>query len=1318
MEASTAELDRQIRQQEVVAELGQQALETDDVGQLLRDAAAAVAETLDTDYCDVLELLAAEDGALLRAGVGWRDGLVGSAVVSAAEDSSAGYALRADEAVVVEDLDEDDRLSGSDLLDDHGVASSVRGVVGPADDPWGVLGAHATEPGAFTERDANFLRSVANALGAAVETERSERERADQGVEEIYGRISDAFFALDEEWRFTYLNDRAHEFINPEGRTLVGENVWEAFPEATDRAFETKYERAMHDQETVSFEEYYPEPLDAWYEVRAYPSETGLSVYFRDVTERREYERQLSESEQRYRTLAENFPNGVVTLYDHDLRYTLAAGQAFEEFPVSPADVEGSVPADVWGQDIADDLVPLLEAALDGEAGAVELSYVGREWVVHVVPVTDDSGEVLAGMTVAQDVTEQTERERRLQRYETIVETINDGVYVVDENGDFAMVNQAYAEMLGYTPEELAGTDAADVVVEDAVVEHVEEQRQGLLEGTVEPSTIEAELRTASGDTVPVEATFAPLEEDAESRWLRVGVVRDISERREREQKLAESEQRYRAFVENFPNGSVGLFDEDLRYTAVGGELLDALDLDESDRIGRSIQEIHPPELVDQVEPYFQAALEGESNSFELEFRGRHLLINIHPIASGDSFTGMLVVQDVTERREAQRDLQESEARLRMLAENLEEVFWMTTADGEEFVYINPAFEEIWGVDRERLYEDPMAFLDAVHPEDRERIRERFEALPEQPFDEEYRVVRPNGEVRWMHSRGAVVNDESIEMTRIVGTGQDITERKEREQELERALDLLNKTERIADVGGWEVVPGAEEVFWSDHLFDILGVPYTEQPSLEEALDIYYTEEDATVVENALEDAIETGDSFDVEARFQRPSGDVGWLRVQGAPEIVDGEVVLVRGAVQDITERKEREQELERRARQQQVVADLGQFALETDDLDELLYEAARQVSDVLGTDYCKVLDLDVANEELLLRQGVGWDDGIAGSATVSAVEDDSQAAYTLSSEHPVVVEDLTTEQRFSGPDLLRSHDVRSGISTIIGPNDDPWGILGTHDTERRAFTGEDVNFVQTVANVVAEAVKRERYQSELESLVENLEESNERLEQFAYAASHDLQEPLRMVSSYLQLVDQRYGEDLDADGREFIEFAVDGAERMRAMIEGLLQYSRVDSHGSPLEPVDLDGVLADVLDDLAVRVEETDAAITHDPLPVVDGDPGQLRQLFQNLLDNAIEYSGDEPPRVDVTAERQAGEWVVSVRDEGIGIDAENADRVFEVFQRLHSQDEHAGTGIGLALCERIVERHGGDIRVDSAPGEGTTFSFTLPTEGTYSG
>ncbi|MDG5818640.1 ATP-binding protein [Natronococcus sp. A-GB7] len=233
---------------------------------------------------------------------------------------------------------------------------------------------------------------------------------------------------------------------------------------------------------------------------------------------------------------------------------------------------------------------------------------------------------------------------------------------------------------------------------------------------------------------------------------------------------------------------------------------------------------------------------------------------------------------------------------------------------------------------------------------------------------------------------------------------------------------------------------------------------------------------------------------------------------------------------------------------------------------------------------------------------------------------------------------------------------------------------------------------------------------QQELEATVRELEASNERLEQFASAASHDLQEPLRMISSYLRLLEERYGDELDADAEEFIEFAVDGADRMQVMVDDLLEYSRVETRGDPFEPVDLDAVLDDALTDLGVRIEETDAEITTEELPRVAGDRSQLRQLFQNLVSNALEYSGDERPRVHVSAERVGDRWEIAVRDEGIGIDPEDQDRIFEVFDRLHTQADHEGTGIGLALCQRIAERHDGTLEVDSEPGEGATFSVLL--------
>ncbi|WP_226481989.1 PAS domain S-box protein [Natrinema amylolyticum] len=583
--------------------------------------------------------------------------------------------------------------------------------------------------------------------------ERRKRELETE-LSEIFGRISDAFYALDDDWEFTHVNDRANELLGYADEELVGENIWETFPSGTRSDLIERYREAMETQQSVSWERY-SDSLGIWMEIQAYPSETGLSVYFRDISDRKQ-------------------------------------------------------------------------------------------------------------------------RERHLEQYERIIETIEDGIYVLDEEGRFTMVNDAYAALTGYDRDELLGSHGSLVVDE-----RVMETAQRIAANESDEPAIETVLETKSGEQVPIEATVTSIT-TADTGRERIGVVRDVTERQERQRRLEESEQRYRTLAENFPNGVVALFDDELRYTAAGGQLLGEIGIDREVAIGQSIHERYSDELLADIEPHFRAALDGDERTFEVTYRGRELRATTLPVRTGGEVSGgMLVIQDITERTEYRR-----------------------------------------------------------------------------------------------------------------------------------------------------------------------------------------------------------------------------------------------------------------------------------------------------------------------------------------------------------------------------------------------------------------------------------------------KLEESNERLEQFAYAASHDLQEPLRMITSYLQLIEGRYADDLDADGREFIDYAVDGAERMREMIDGLLEYSRVETQGDPFEPVALDVVLADVREDLQLRIDDRDAEITADDLPRVAGDASQLRQVFQNLLSNAIEYSGDEPPRIHVSAERTGQMWEISVRDEGIGIDPAEQDRIFEVFQRLHSRDEHAGTGIGLALCHRIVERHGGEIRVDSDPGEGSTFSFTLPT------
>lgn len=236
----------------------------------------------------------------------------------------------------------------------------------------------------------------------------------------------------------------------------------------------------------------------------------------------------------------------------------------------------------------------------------------------------------------------------------------------------------------------------------------------------------------------------------------------------------------------------------------------------------------------------------------------------------------------------------------------------------------------------------------------------------------------------------------------------------------------------------------------------------------------------------------------------------------------------------------------------------------------------------------------------------------------------------------------------------------------------------------------------------------------TERKRMEENLRLSNVELEQFAYVASHDLQEPLRVISGFLQLLQHRYEGKLDAEADEYIRYAVDGAGRMRKLIQDLLEYSRVGRRGRPFAATDCDAIVKTVISNLQPALAEKQGHITCSPLPSVMGDPTELTQLFQNLISNAIKFHRPQPPEVHVAAELQVNQWQFHVRDNGIGIDPKNFERVFVIFQRLHSLEEYPGTGIGLALCKKIVERHGGRIWVESTPGTGSTFHFTIPAIG----
>jgi signal transduction histidine kinase len=251
----------------------------------------------------------------------------------------------------------------------------------------------------------------------------------------------------------------------------------------------------------------------------------------------------------------------------------------------------------------------------------------------------------------------------------------------------------------------------------------------------------------------------------------------------------------------------------------------------------------------------------------------------------------------------------------------------------------------------------------------------------------------------------------------------------------------------------------------------------------------------------------------------------------------------------------------------------------------------------------------------------------------------------------------------------------------------------------------------VKTNSELEEQIAQRKKAEAVLKQTLADLTRSNEDLQQFAYVASHDLQEPLRNVASCVQLLEKNYKGKLDDDADQYIRYAIDGAVRMKALIQDLLYYSRIATRWKPRVLIDCEEILDLTAKNLSSAITEAGAVITHDPLPTVSGDDTQLLQVMQNLIANAIKFRSHEPPTVHVSAVRNGNEWVFSVKDNGIGIESQHLDRIFMIFQRLHKRSQYDGTGMGLAIVKKVVERHGGRVWVESEPGNGATFYFTIP-------
>lgn len=671
------------------------------------------------------------------------------------------------------------------------------------------------------------------------------------------------------------------------------------------------------------------------------------------------------------------------------------------------------------------------------------------------------------------------------------------------------------------------------------------------------------------------------------------------------------------------------------------------------------------------------------------------------------------VAQDITERKRMEEALRASEGRYRLLADHAGDLITLQTPQGE-IGYASPASESMVGWTPEDLVgRNGSAF---IHPEDLERVEASRRSVLTGGAETsivEFRLMKRSGGHIWAESTTRVVRDpQTGRVTSLISVTRDITSAVLANKRL-RLLQELTATaheaatptraiqialDRVCEHTGWPVGRA--------HLADknTLGHPTP--------IDIWHVTEPGRfgrfrqTVEKALRHAGEG-----LPARVVA-TGAVEWIEDAAGDPRFAGD-----GAADDLAIRAA----IGAPARSgDQTLAVMEFFAPEPVPRDEQMIAVLEDIGVQLGQMIQRQrMEAALSASELRFR-------ALAESAHDAIVIADAKGSIVYCNEGVSEIFGYGGEEiggkpltvlipdRFHGPYTealsrfleTREPAIMGRAIELLGRRKDGSEVplelvLSWWESDEGVF----------FAGILRDISARKRLEADLGARMEELARSNAELGLFTYIASHDLREPLRTVASNVQLIERRLGDTLDFAVRKEIGFAVGGVKRMQALIEDLLEYSRVGTDGKPFGPVDSSDALEEAMGSLRVAIEESGGEVVRGPLPTVFGDRNQLVQLFQNLLSNALKFRGPEPPRVHVSAEPADDAWILSVRDNGIGIDPIYSDHIFTVFQRLHSSEEYPGTGIGLAVCRKIVDRHQGRIWVESEPGGGSNFRFTIP-------
>jgi PAS domain S-box-containing protein len=838
-----------------------------------------------------------------------------------------------------------------------------------------------------------------------------------------------------------------------------------------------------------------------------------------------------------------------------------------------------------------------------------------------------------------------------------VLDSITDAFVAFDKEFRYTWVNAEAARFIGKSREELLGRSVwelfpavAGTVVEEKLREVLERQQP-----------VEFENNYAPWNRWFYNRAYPTKEGGLAIYW------REITE-----QKRLQEQLRRQALVLEQVHDSIIATDLDGRITQWNRGAEEMFGYEAGEVVGRHAALLYFEEDRAQVGPSIIERLRRDGQR-EIEMRGRRksgeecyirLSLSLLRDEAGQPYGMLGVSTDITAAKQAEKARRENEERYRSLVNAMPHVAYLTDAGGKATM-LNEYWEQYTGVPAGQALD--FDWLSYVHADDAPGHAASIKSCVEagECFEREYRLRNAAGEYRWNLARAVPVREADGVITQWVGTSTDIHAQKSAHEALRRSEERFRLASQAVDGIVYDWDPRTGIVQRSGNIEKLLGVTPDEAAATDQWWqERVHPEDAAKSTLNLLSALPPEQNNFETEFRIRHAAGH--WIYACERGYIVrdeSGVPVRVVGSTQDISERKRLERELEfqaniLRATHDAVIA-----------LDEKL--CIRYCNAAAERAYGVPLS-EVIGKPLPAMHGYAW----------LAPEDEGRC-----------LKDLIERGSWQGEYL---HILRDGSQIVVN--------CTVNVLSPDAGGG--------MVSVIRDVSARKRVELQVQKHAAQLARANEDLLHFAYAVSHDLQTPLRTVSSFSQLLGLKYKTKLDEEGVEFLNWIVEASARMTAMLRDLLQFTQVAGGEVQFnEDVPLEQPLATALTNLRSALDETGAVIARDPLPTVACDAGQLAQLFQNLVGNCLKYrKPDAAPAIRISAERSAEEWVIGVHDNGIGFDPKHAERIFRVFQRLHGA-EFAGTGIGLTICKRIVERRGGRIWAEAKPGEGASFFFSIP-------